>query len=270
MTITLPKSYSLPDKIKWIFPHSKIKNKDSCSLPISSRSMRSIAKKSHSHLEKNNIIFEIKKLTQEDYSEWLSLYKKMTTELHYSLIADESWFEKQSSKNCKLWMISFRKDKKLIGGSIIVEITGVEISHTFKASKRLVLLGASNMSIGVLLEIEFLKFAYSSTAPLILSGKSVSVFGSDRNISYINFKLKMGYKPSTLYADNYLKKVIISNPEKPNLFFVKNKNDETFIVFYPDENAHDKELMTYVERISLKKLDFKDLILNLSPSTIIA
>lgn len=210
-----------PEKILYDYPISDVPNLFN---QIKSTSLRNHLKKIDSILEENNISWEYRNLTKQDYLDWLPYYKEKMDENNYIIRAEKVWYEEESKKGWKIKGVFLYKNNKIIGSSIIALKDNVA-SFAFKSSDRI---NFHKHSIGSLMELLKLREVSKEGNISTVITRSPNAFGVFNTLGYLDLRLRFGYKPRlNLYAD-FSDTVPV--------------NGKGFVLFY---GVHKKELSLY-------------------------
>lgn len=179
------------EKIIWRFPAQS-----DVLAQIKSKSLRSFLSHTDEILEQNHITTETKELDEVAYLEWLPYYREKMTENEYDVLANEEWFSQRQSENKNVEGIFFYQNGKVIGSGIMTLEGTHKAALSFKATDRIELSGKSNASLGAVVDFMFLKTATNRGFEIISGGRSRNAFGVINTLGYLDYKLKLGYRPS--------------------------------------------------------------------------
>lgn len=183
--------FTRPTKIEWIFPSATtdwIAN-------IASESTQKIALNLAEIITKSQLQTSVSLITQEKFAEWFEYYQQKMLEQGHDVIATAAWLESKISAGLQIYLIEFRRNDQLVGGSIFSKNQTEKYTEHFKASDRITISNLKNASLGTVMDLFFIKTAIAAQATSISSGSSRNGFGYYNNLGYLAFKIKLGYKP---------------------------------------------------------------------------
>lgn len=226
MIISLKKfNIQRPEKLIYEFPLPS--NSHDLINQIKSKGLRSFLANIDEVLEKNNIIWTYKDLTEQEFNEWLPYYTKKMKEHDYDIRAEKNWHEEQTKKGIKIKAIFLYQNKKLVGSGIFTFHNKIA-NFAYKASDRIAVSSQASSSIGSIIEFLFLKKISESGVYKTVSNRSRNGFGFFNTLGYLELKLRFGYKIRPAPNATLLDDVPI-NEKGATLFFGLQKGE--FILF---------------------------------------
>ena len=217
-----PHNLTKPEKVKW-----KFNLKESVLSSILSKSTRKVLKKTDEVLARNNISYEYKELSEQDFTDWLYFYEAIMQENNFRIIASLEKYHQYISDNKIVHGLFFYQDGDMVGSAVFLRDNN-DFNLAFKASKKISLAGQQNTSLGIMIDYLFLEYAHQQGAENIYSGRSGNAFGVLNTYGYLEFKLKMGYVPTL--PDDVLTESTVEKPETTPVSFVAKHNDELIFV----------------------------------------
>lgn len=229
---------SRPTKITWNFP--EIHEGEDWKMRMPSKSVRQLVSQMDHILEKAGIICRVELANSDIYDDWLAYYSKTMLSQNHDVIADRAWFDKKMELGETVIMIEFRKKDidQRVGASMILRRNDISFVHVFRASDRLHIAGDPNTSLGILLDIEYIRYAVSQGATKIGAGTSRNAFGKFNTVGYIGSKLKMGYLPSPSPLWPYDQELPRKDETSLHAWFVqKSENAQLELILFPNQEA---------------------------------
>lgn len=189
------------EKITWTY-----RNHDPNSVldRIKSKSARKFLRKFDLVMDEYHFRYEISSCSKQDFTGWLELYHQRSLEKHLDIIATPAWYDQRKSEGKIIEKIFFFQGKSLIGGKIITISKDQVVRSAFKASIPFDFKGRRNASLGILLDYIYLEHYSKRDVRLITGGRSRNLFGITNSIGYLCFKLRVGYMPEVMKADNVI------------------------------------------------------------------
>ena len=235
-----------PSKILWVFPKPEADADWTNKIP--SKSVQRLARKTKSLLQQAGISIDVVPLTESLYQEWHAYYAKTMLSQDHEVLAAPEWFIERRMELPPIWLMDFRKNGERVGASIISGRSNGVFSHHYKASDRLLIPGPDNTSLGGLMELYFLDYAFSQSPRQVNSGRSRNAFGFYNTLGYLAAKLRMGYIPeldrSHPWDDEFLRK----SEQTPTIWFVERENKIPIAWIFPTIGVLSGELKTYFDR----------------------
>ena len=242
--------YLRPTKILWVFP--KPNEGQSWTEKIPSKSLKKQAQRVDALFEQNNIVFTQKLLSLEEYVDWLRYYEHIMKSQDHDVIAKPDWFEKKHDVLKTIWLLDFceKESGRRLGGSIVSESFDGTFTHHFKASERIYVSGLSNASLGSLMELKYLQFAFSHDPNKVTSGLSRNAFGYYNTIGYLLSKLKIGYLPFP-YQDYPYDSEFLRKDSSTNIAWIVIAEDVISLLLFPTIEKFEAVLFTYLDRLHI-------------------
>lgn len=178
-----------PLKMRWLLPT------DATSIveTTKSKSLRKFLAKADDFCQKNSLTHTIKELSKSEFLEWLPFYEARMREQGYKLFANESWYQNKIDQGCRIYGLFFYKEHELVGSSVFTQLEEM-MTINFKASQRLDIF-RGRQSLGALIDHYFVVFAKEQGMSIISAGIARNTAGVDNTISYLKYKLRLGYYP---------------------------------------------------------------------------
>lgn len=243
-----------PTKLLWVFP--KPENQANWIQNIPSKSVRHLYAQLDTILHDSNLKIAVSSLTEEAYRDWHVYYEKAMVEQKHDVIAKPEWYRDKKHALSKIWILTvLDQDGKRVGASIFsVDDLGV-FTHHFKASDRVELRGPDNTSLGILLELLYLRFAFEHNPSTVTSGLSRNGFGYFNSVGYLASKLRIGYIPTAASNRPWDREFLYHDSQSLTIWFAQRDKDLVALVF-PSKQKLPGEIQTYFQRQSIPCIDY--------------
>lgn len=238
-----------PQKIQWIFPVIG----ENWIEAIPSKSTRKLVRDLPKILEENALEMSWLQPSESEYLQWLNFYVRLSTEQNHDILAYPEWYEQKRREEKEVWYLACRRqdNEQLVGGCMVVKTLDNTWTSAYKVSERIDVGSEHNASLGILLDIEYMRFVQAQRPQKITAGASRNAFGYINTIGYLLAKLRKGYLPH-IHQDNF----VTDFPEKedtPTIWFTKDSqtHEEFFLLSHPRER-YNSEFFHFCEVQSLK------------------
>jgi hypothetical protein len=215
-----PHAIARPERVRYFFAE----NYTDVLSEIKSKSSRKFLRKSDEVLVQNNITWEYKPVSEQEFLDWLPYYREKMTEHGYDILANPEWYQKTVADGKKVEGFFFYKAGKMIGSTILSRIGTENAAGNFKASDRLDLSSEDNSSIGIVIDYFYLREMANQKVKHISAGRSRNAFGVINGIGYLQYKLRLGYSPKPDDGTAMLSTVPLN--DQGYVFFYGIKNDQ--------------------------------------------
>ncbi len=202
------------EKTRWRFPSTG----GDVLATIKSKGLRDFLKNIDQVLATQNIISTYKKISRDEFAEWLSYYQTKMAEHQFDFIASLDWYDQKIKEGKTVEAVFFHQQNKMVASGIFLREGNHKATLAFKASDRLELTNKSNSSIGAVVDYFFLKTMREQHVEIISSGRSRNAFGVINTLGYLDYKLRFGYEPTPAKKSTLLYSVPV-NEKGIILFF---------------------------------------------------
>jgi hypothetical protein len=238
-----------PQKIQWIFPVIGENWIDS----IPSKSTRKLVRHFSEVITENNLRFTWKQPSEAEYLEWLAFYEEKSREQNHDILAFPEWYQQKLQENKEVWYLVCEKEEtgQFLGGLMVVKTPDNTWTSAYKVSERIDVGNEHNASLGILLDIEYMRNVQRLSPRKITAGTSRNAFGHTNTIGYLLSKLRKGYLPF-IYQDN----LVTDFPEKedtPTIWFTRDaQTNEDFFLLSHEREKYNSEFFHFCEVQNLK------------------
>jgi hypothetical protein len=196
---------------------------------LQSKSVRKQARQIPALLDRCGITTTFSPLTDSLYTQWHEFYTKTMQSLGHDNIATPEWFALKKDAYELFWVCTFYKNDEVVGNSLITQNSAGVITHQFKATSRLELISEQNFSLGTLMELVFLEFAFSHSPTAVTSGSSRNGFGYFNSLGYLTSKLRVGYTPTAIEQQGSDHTLPQRTPTTPTIWFIQQDADTKIV-----------------------------------------
>lgn len=245
-----------PQKIQWVFPVIGENWIDA----IPSKSTRKLVRHFPEILDENQLELTWTQPSESEYLEWLAFYELKAQEQKHDILATPEWYRQKLQEKKEVWYLAFRKreTKQLCGGCMVVKTQDNTWTSAYKVTERMNVGNEHNASLGILLDIEYMRYVQSLQPRKVTAGSSRNAFGYINTIGYLLSKLRKGYLP-VIHSDNFLAD-FPEKPGEPTIWYTKDiQRDEEFFLLSQPKEKYNSEFFHFceVQRLQYRFRDVK-------------
>lgn len=215
-----------PDRVTW----TAVVEGENYIESLRSKSLKKFLRNLEEVLNAHSITYELRSVTAEQFSEWLSFYEAEMEDRSYRVIANQEWYEKRTSQGKMIEGLFLLQHGELIGAGIISRDAKEKASLAFKASKKISISSLSNGNLGSVLDYLFITQMHQLGVQEISGGISRNAFGVLNTMGYLEYKTKF-YTPSSAQTAEETQEVPLT-PEGDVLFYGYAKQSPNEIILF--------------------------------------
>ncbi len=179
-----------PEKICW---QSILQPGQDVLSSFPSKSTRKFLQKSDEIKHSLGVTSEISQANREDFESFFQFYTKTMIDQNHSVLLSVEWYGQKLLEQKKVYILQYFLGRERIGAGLMVE-SQQRVSFAYKAHIHMEFPGSGNMSIGSLMEYDFLRFGQELRGSRSLSsGSARNAFGALNTYGYLASKLRFGY-----------------------------------------------------------------------------
>jgi hypothetical protein len=187
-----------PSKVQWLFPPieqlspnpSLEESRELVLNHIVGKALRKALRRTDEHLQRENITWEIKPVSEQEFLDWLPSYRTEMVKLGYDILANPEWYPTQLAEERVVKGIFFFQNGQPVASGMIQYQEDKEAALAFRINERIDFGANSHTSMGHILDYLYISEMVHRKIPIVSGGRSFNQYFLGKRIGYISYKTR--------------------------------------------------------------------------------